>query len=302
VIVLAIFALALAAVAVAAVLRSLTLPRTRIVARLDGLAAYGYTSPEDVVVDLPATDAGPFSALARGIGGLIARHTGRISEDDLRKELVAAGIYGTSPRTLLGYRVLAGAGVGLSGLALAGSPILGLLAGAIGAYGGWALPLLLVHRRASQRADAIDRELPNLIDQVVVTLEAGVGYSSSLQTAARRMPGPLGDEMRLTLQEQRMGVALTESLQHLRDRVDSPNVRSFARAVIQGERLGVSIGTVMRDLAIDMRKRRRQAAEEAARKAPVKILIPLVVCILPSLLIVVLAPALLQLTQQISGL
>jgi tight adherence protein C len=106
--------------------------------------------------------------------------------------------------------------------------------------------------------------------------------------------------MRLTLQEQRMGVALTESLQHLRDRVDSPNVRSFARAVTQGERLGVSIGTVMRDLSIDMRKRRRQAAEEMARKAPVKILIPLVLCILPSLLIVMLAPALIGLTQQLA--
>jgi tight adherence protein C len=290
----------LGAVAVAAVLRSLTLPRTRMAARLDGLASYGYASPEEMVVDLPRTDAGPFSALARAIGSVIARHTGRVSEDDLRSELVAAGIYGTSPRTLHGYRVLAGAGLGLFGLLLAGSPILGLLAGMIGAYGGWTLPLVIVHRRASERADAIDRELPNLIDQVVVTLEAGVGYSSSLQMAARRMPGPLGDEMRITLQEQRMGVALTESLQHLRDRVDSPNVRSFARAVSQGERLGVSIGTVMRDLSIDMRKRRRQAAEETARKAPVKMLIPLVVCILPSLLIVMMAPALIGLTQQLA--
>lgn len=297
-ILLALFALLLAAVAVAALLRALTLPTTQMAARMDGLAVYGYARDENAPIE-PAADTAPFSALARRIGGLIARNTGWVNEDDLRQELVAAGIYGTSPWTLLGYGVLAAVGLGLSALLLAGSLILGVLFGVIAAYGGWRLPLLIVHRRASTRADVIDRELPNLIDQVVVTLEAGVGYSSSLQMAARRMPGPLGEEMRLALQEQRMGVALTESLAHLRDRVDSPNIRSFARAVTQGERLGVPIGQVMRDLSIDMRKRRRRAAEEAARKAPVKILFPLVLCILPSLLIVMLVPAFLQLTQQL---
>jgi tight adherence protein C len=130
-----------------------------------------------------------------------------------------------------------------------------------------------------------------MIDQVVVTLEAGVGFAASLQLAADRMTGPLGVELRLTLQEQRMGLPLSESLTHLRDRVDSPNVRSFTRAVVQGERLGVSIGSIMRDLAVDMRKRRRQAAEEQARKVPVKILIPLVFFILPSIFVVLLGPA-----------
>jgi tight adherence protein C len=106
--------------------------------------------------------------------------------------------------------------------------------------------------------------------------------------------------MRLTLQEQRMGLPLSESLMHLRDRVDSVNVRSFTRAVTQGERLGVSIGAIMRDLAVDMRKRRRQAAEEKARKAPVKILIPLVFCIMPSIFIVLLGPAALKIADQLS--
>ena len=146
----------------------------------------------------------------------------------------------------------------------------------------------------------IDRDVPNMIDQVVVTLEAGVGFASSLQLAAERLSGPLGVEMRLTLQEQRMGLPLSESLVHLRDRVDSVNVRSFTRAVTQGERLGVSIGSIMRDLAVDMRKRRRQAAEEKARKAPVKILIPLVFCIMPSIFIVLLGPAALKIADSLS--
>jgi tight adherence protein C len=96
--------------------------------------------------------------------------------------------------------------------------------------------------------------------------------------------------MRLTLQEQRMGVELKDSLTNLRERIDSPNLKSFVRSVVQGERLGVSIGNVMRDLSIDMRKRRRQHAEEQAQKTPVKMLIPLIFLILPSLFIVVLAP------------
>jgi tight adherence protein C len=99
--------------------------------------------------------------------------------------------------------------------------------------------------------------------------------------------------MRLALQEQRMGASLTDSLSHVRERVDSPNLNAFVRAVVQGERLGVSIGQVMRDLAIDMRKRRRQMAEEQAQKAPVKMLIPLVFLILPTIFIVVLVPPIL---------
>jgi len=125
---------------------------------------------------------------------------------------------------------------------------------------------------------------------VVVTLEAGIAFSSSLQMSAARFKGALGEEMRLTLQEQRMGVELTESLTNLRERIDSPNLKSFVRSVVQGERLGVSIGNVMRDLSIDMRKRRRQRAEEQAQKTPVKLLLPLIFLILPTLFIVVLAP------------
>jgi tight adherence protein C len=155
---------------------------------------------------------------------------------------------------------------------------------------GWRIPLILVRRRATSRALEIEREVPNLIDQIVVMLEAGVSFSSSLQISAERLKGALGREMRLALQEQRMGASLTDSLNHLRERVESSNLKSFARAVVQGERLGVSIGQVMRDLAIEMRKRRRQMAEERAQKTPVKLLLPLVFLILPTMFIVVLVP------------
>jgi tight adherence protein C len=208
---------------------------------------------------------------------------------------MGAGMYSVWARTVLGYRVLAA--MMLSGLGvLMGANILQRVAVAVlFAACGWRLPILSLGRRAKQRALAIERDTPNLIDQIVVSLEAGIGFSAALRTSANRLGGPLGEEMRLALQEQRMGASLTESLQQVPERVDSANLHSFVRAVVQGERLGVSIGQVMRDLAVDMRKRWRQTAEEAAQKTPVKLLLPLVFLILPTIFIVVLVPPMLNL-------
>jgi tight adherence protein C len=241
------------------------------------------------------------TAIAVGIGERLAARTARTTEAELRHDLLAAGLYSTSPRALMGYRVLGSLCGFVLGALIGGDAGMRLLMAFALAALGWILPLTYVRRKGRLRAVKIDRDLPNMIDQVVVTLEAGIGFASSLQLAAERLHGPLGVEMRLTLQEQRMGLPLSESLTHLRERVDSPNVRSFTRAVTQGERLGVSIGSIMRDLAIDMRKRRRQSAEEQARKAPVKILIPLVFFILPSIFIVLLGPAVLKIADQLSS-
>jgi tight adherence protein C len=137
----------------------------------------------------------------------------------------------------------------------------------------------------------MDDALPELIDLLVVTVEAGLGLSGSMQVAADRLRGPLGDELRLTLQEQRMGLTTTEALRNLLDRADTPGIRAFVRAIVQGETLGISIGQIMRDVATDMRKRRRQKAEERAQKAPIKILFPLIFLIFPAMFVVLLAPA-----------
>jgi tight adherence protein C len=300
VIILALFALVLGGVAVAALVWALVLPRTRMSTQLDSLAAYGYATPASS--GRHEEEASPdalFGGLARRLGDFLAKRMGSFSEAELRRLLVGAGMYSTSPRTLLGYRVIAAVGFGGLGLAVGNTVLLRVALMAFFAACGWILVLTFVRRRAAARADAANLEVPDLIDQIVVTLEAGVGFSSSLQIAASRMVGPLGDEMRLMLQEQRMGVSLSDSLRHLRERVDAPNVKSLVRAVVQGERLGVSLGQVMRDLAIDMRRARRQSAEERAQKAPVKMLIPLVFLILPTLFIVLLAPALLGLADKL---
>lgn len=291
---LALLALALAGVAVAALLRLLTLSRARIAAHLDDVGAYGYAAAVPALsADDPVERGSALAAIADHLGALVASRIGAVREEKLRKLLMGAGMYSTSARTVLGYRVLAtvmlsGVGVLIGGNVLQRVAMAGLLAAL-----GWRLPIMSLQRRAKGRALEIERETPNLIDQIVVSLEAGVGFSAALQTSASRLQGPLGEEMRLALQEQRMGASLTESLNQLRERVDSTNLRSFVRSVVQGERLGVSIGQVMRDLAVDMRKRRRQMAEEQAQKTPVKMLVPLVFLILPTIFIVVLVPPLL---------
>jgi tight adherence protein C len=293
---LAFLALALAGVAVAALFRLLTLSRTRIAANLDDVEAYGYSaalsapSPEESV-----EVAGPAAALAGRLGNLVASRMGTVREDELRKLLMAAGMYAVSARTVLGYRMLAAVILPWVAVLMGGNVLLRVVMAGLLAACGWRLPILFLGRRAKQRAREIDRETPDLIDQLVVSLEAGIGFSAALRTSANRLAGQLGGELRLALQAQRMGASLTESLQQLRERVDSTNLHSFVRAVVQGERLGVSIGQVMRDLAVDMRKRRRQMAEEQAQKTPVKLLLPLVFLILPTIFVVVLVPPMLTL-------
>lgn len=282
--------------------RAAAAPRTQRADRIDEIQSYGFGG-EPVAVGVTAPARVPGRQLVTRIGTAVARRIGRVSEPEMRAELMAAGMYGTTPATLLGYRVMSAVGLGaftvVAGLA---SEQRGLFVGltAVAVAAGWMLPLVSVRRRAARRQEEIDRELPDLIDLLVVTIEAGLGFSGSLRVAAREFDGPLGDELRLTLQEQAMGLAVNDALANLLRRSDTPAMRSFVRSVVQGETLGVSIGTIMRNLAVEMRKRRRQRAEERAQKAPVKILFPLVLFIFPTLFIVLLVPALFQLADAFS--
>ena len=118
--------------------------------------------------------------------------------------------------------------------------------------------------------------------------------------ASERISGALGDELRLTIQEQNLGLSTLDALQNWMGRCDAPGVQTFVRAMVQGERLGISIGQILRNLAIEMRKRRRQAAEERAHKAAIKILFPLVLLIFPAMFVIVLGPALFRIIDTLS--
>jgi len=235
------------------------------------------------------------------VGG---RSDGR-SDRAIRKDLVAAGLYNVTPGRFLGYRVLCAVGVPILWIWLSVSlgvkPVLLVLLTAIFAFVGWWLPARILQARAEARLAEIDYQLPELIDLLVVTIEAGLGFVGSLQMASTRLSGPLGQEILLTLQEQNMGLSIQEALLHMLGRCDTASMRSFVRSIVQGETLGVSIGQIMRDLAQEMRRRRRAVAQEKAQKAPIKILFPLVFLIFPAMFLILLGPALFMFFKALGG-
>ncbi len=217
-----------------------------------------------------------------------------ISEEEVRKRLIAAGMYTVQPSKVFGYQVVIAVGGGLLWVwmaGLAGASLLTIVLGAVViAAAGLLLPIAFIDHRIRQRHDLIERGLPDLIDLIVVTLEAGLSFPQSMKMAAARVHGPLSQEMRITLQEQNMGLTMSEALTNLQTRADTPGIRLFTRSVIQGEILGISIGQIMRNLAVEMRKRRKAYAEERAQKAPVKMLFPMIFLIFPAIFIVLLVP------------
>jgi tight adherence protein C len=280
------------------------MPRLRTAETIGQIDAYGYGAPESDGEEPRRPARGALDTLAGGLGGLVSRF-GSFREASLRRELVAAGLYSLSPRKFLGYRVLCAVCVPAawlwSGSAAGYGGALVVLGVPCALLAGWVAPMAIVRRRARRRFDEIDYDLPNLIDLLVVTVEAGLGFNGSLQLAAERLKGPLGDELRLTLQEQSMGLSTNEALRNQLNRCETPLMRSFVRSVLQGETLGVSIGQIMRELATEMRKRRRQAAEERAQKAPIKLLFPLVFLIFPAMFVILLGPAIFAFLEALGG-
>jgi tight adherence protein C len=270
-------------------------------ATLDQIGTYGYVAEAAGGSEVEAPGRRPLDSLAGRLGDIAARRLERFSESEVRQKLVSAGMYGTSPRKILGYQVLLAVVLPLSALwmapAMGASIVLTVLAAIAAGVFGWFAPMAYVDRKMRLRFDKIDKQMPDMIDLLVVTIEAGLGILASMRVAADALQDPLGQELRLTLQEQRMGLSVFEAIESLGKRANSPNMRVFVRAIIQGEKLGVSIGTTMRNVALEMRKRRKAAAEEKAQKMPIKLLFPLVFLIFPAIMIVLLVPALLHISE-----
>jgi tight adherence protein C len=244
--------------------------------------------------------------VATTLGSAVGSRSGGKSDQAVKRNLIAAGMYNVTPGRFLGYRVLCaiafpllwiwlGASVGVKPVQLA------LLAAIIG-FLGWWLPARVIRERAKQRLAEIDYQLPELIDLLVVTIEAGLGFVGGLKMASGRVGPPLGMEIQLTLQEQSMGLSIQEAMLNMLARSDTASMRSFVRSIVQGEALGVSIGQIMRDLAGEMRRRRRAVAQEKAQKAPIKILFPLVLLIFPAMFVILLGPAIFMFVQALGGI
>jgi tight adherence protein C len=292
-----ILGLALVATSAVLMLRAFALASSERRRTLDQISAYGFHSQTvaEESVDLGAT----FGDLAEATGEKALARFDRLraGERGLRELLNSAGMYSTTVAAFVGRRILC-ALLGpalLLLMSLAGRLDVRLLfGGALLTMMGWYLPYVRVQRRARLRLEQIDREVPELVDLLVTTVEGGVGFAAGLQLASRSIEGPLGQELRLALREQSLGLTPEEALRNLSLRVDSPATRAFTQALVQGESLGVSIGAILRDLAVDMRKRRRQSAEERAQKTPTKILFPLIALILPAMFILSLGPVLME--------
>jgi len=239
------------------------------------------------------------------LGGLLGRFTPAGYRETVRDKLLAAG----SPAGLDVDRFMTLKVLGACSIVF--WPWFAFKFAALGGFYGlivtglmWAVcffgPDVWVQRRTDQRQYQIATRLPDVLDLLVISVEAGLGFEQAIDRTVDAVPGALADEFRRMLQETRMGATRAEALRAMDERCQVPELRSFILAMLQADTFGVSIGRMLRSQADDMRIRRRQRAQEAAQKAPVKMLFPLIFCIFPSLFVVILGPAVLQITR--SGL
>jgi tight adherence protein C len=303
---LAFIGVVLAGVSGRSLAHAIVLPRLRLKHHLRDIQQYGFAAGPSAVPDSSRKRFNQTIDLAaRRLGKLVARYIPSLPALK-RGALTAAGFYDISADAVHGYRAAAAislpAVVLLLVVASGGvSPIKLGVALATGAA-GWQLPALYINRRGAARLDEIDRQLPELIDLLIATVEAGMGLAASLSLVANRFGGALGAELRLTMRQQSLGIATRDALEDMVARCDTPSLRGFVRTITRGESLGVSIGPILRELSSDMRRRRRQTAREKMQKAPVKMIFPLMFLIMPALMIVILFPAAYSVAHNLSGL
>ncbi|MGY1712407.1 type II secretion system F family protein [Geodermatophilus sp. SYSU D00758] len=196
------------------------------------------------------------------------------------------------PKLLAAKLVLAGIALALGALYLTSGPSgLGILLVGLVVVVGYFLPELLLHSRGQERQQAIAVELADTLDQMTIAVEAGLGFESAMSQAARNGKGALSEELTRTLQDIAVGQPRRDAYLALAERTNVQDLSRFVRAILQADAYGVSIADVLRAQAHEMRLKRRQRAEEKAMKIPVKVIFPLVLFILPTLFIVVMGPA-----------
>ena len=162
---------------------------------------------------------------------------------------------------------------------------------------GWVVPETMMQSKAKQRGKQIQRDLPDILDLLTVSVEAGLGFDDALVKVVERKTGPLADEFGIVIREIRVGKPRKDALRELSERVKVDDITSLVSAVIQADQLGVGISNILRIQAEQVRTKRRQQAEEAAMKAPIKMLFPLVFFIFPTLFVVLLGPAIIQIAE-----
>jgi tight adherence protein C len=223
----------------------------------------------------------------------------KASTDSVAKKLMAAGLRNKSANGFIASQGIFAVVLGFVGLVLLGAakpamaPFFALGMGVL----GFMAPNFILNSKVRSRQAAVAAELPDALDLLSVSVEAGLGFDGAVQKLTEHMKGPLIEEFELALGEMRIGEGRQEALKKMAERSASPEMASFVRAIVQADQLGISLGRILRIQAGDSRLKRQLAAEEKAMKAPIKMLFPTVLFIFPAMFIVVLGPAFLNLSK-----
>lgn len=257
---------------------------------------------DSITADPAVTAPGPVSAgSAMGTRMRDVAPKGYIGVLDRQIALAGRPPAWTVDKILMAKPVLAIVAMLLSWWWISGDPVLPrLLLGAFVVVVSFFLPDLLILSKAQERQAKIQDALADTLDQMTIAVEAGLGFESAMAKTATNGKGPLAEEFIRTLQDMSIGRARKDAYESFSERTSSPDLRRFTRSIIQADAYGIAIADVLRIQAAEMRMRRRQRAEEKAMKVPVKVIFPLVFCILPVLFIVLLTPAVLSIVKAFS--
>ena len=231
----------------------------------------------------------------------VLRINPKMSVETVNMRLMSAGLgRKVSPVAFLSAKFFAAVSGFVFGLLVLGAskgPLMGIVMGAAFAAVGFIGPDFVLNKKIRARQERLSADLPDALDLLAVSVEAGLGFDAAVAKITEQVEGPLGEEFTLTLSEMRIGESRQDALKKLSERTGIPQIAAFARAIIQADQFGISLGRILRVQAVDTRHRRQIAAEEKAMKAPVKMLFPTVIFIFPSMFIVILGPAFLNLTK-----
>jgi tight adherence protein C len=216
-----------------------------------------------------------------------------------RKLILAGSPAGWDAEKVAATKVFGALGGGVLGVALgslAGLSVnMTVWAAIFLAAFGYLLPGAGLGQKAIARQETLRRALPDTMDLLTISVEAGLGFDAAVAHVRKNVPGPLSDELGRMLQEMQLGVSRIDALRSLADRTDVDELNGFVLAMIQADIFGVSIAKVLRAQSKELRTKRRQLAEERAMKVPVKLLFPLIFCILPAMFVVVVGPGVIRL-------
>jgi tight adherence protein C len=292
--------LAVAVGALAYVLMQTSAEKAEVRESLRRLEGYQIQDVRDQEMLAPISER-VFTPLLEGLSGVANRFTPQGYGEQVAQKLVHAG----NPPNLNVDKILVMKLLGLVSvivwipllLMLQFSGLLLFVGIAVLWGGSFMYPDIMVNRMIQDRQKEISRKLPDILDLLVISVEAGLGFEQALDRTCNAVPGALSDEFRRMLHEIRIGSSRADALRAMADRSDVPELRSFILAMLQADTFGVSISRLLRSQADEMRIKRRLAAQEKAQKAPVKMLFPLVFCIFPSIFVVILGPAMINISK-----